>query len=187
MMSRVIVDELRTLEAKRREDVADADELASRCSRRRYSLSVDRHAELIQVHLMIELDYELPDLDEMLLGVSRNPNPHRERLREQVQWVSSPLIATILEQMTFGQRPSGTGGTGSNRISVRAYRRHRLTASQDRLRGTNLSGVWCRKPPSSRRLRPSLSPGNHLNSRHTFYDSYTTPGEFLLLLHPLRR
>ena len=34
---------------------------------------------------MIELGYELPDLDELLLWVSRNPNPHRERLREWVQ------------------------------------------------------------------------------------------------------
>jgi putative transposase len=86
LMSRVIVDELRTLEANQREkDAADADESASRLSRRRCSLAVERHAHLIQLYLMIELGYELPDLDELLLWVSQNPNPHRERLREQVQ------------------------------------------------------------------------------------------------------
>jgi len=86
LMSRVIVDELRTLEANRHEaDAADADSSASRLSRRRCSLAVERHAHLIQLYLMIELGYELPDLDELLLWVSQNPNPHRERLREQVQ------------------------------------------------------------------------------------------------------
>lgn len=34
---------------------------------------------------MIELGYELPDLDELLVWVSRNPNSHRERLCERVQ------------------------------------------------------------------------------------------------------
>jgi hypothetical protein len=88
LMSRVIVDELRTLEANRREgDAADADsgESASRLSRRRCSLAVERNAHLIQLYLMIELGYELPDLDELLLWVSQNTNPRRERLREQVQ------------------------------------------------------------------------------------------------------
>ncbi|MFC5133578.1 MULTISPECIES: IS4 family transposase [Haloferacaceae] len=86
LMSRVIVDELRMLEANRREeDAADADSSASRLSRRRCSLAVERHAHLIQLYLMIELGYELPDLDELLLWVSQKPNPHRERLREQVQ------------------------------------------------------------------------------------------------------
>jgi len=88
LVSRVIVDKLRALEANpREEDAADADsgESASRLSRRRCSLAVERHAHLIQLYLMIELGYELPDLDELLLWVSRNPNPHRGRLREQVQ------------------------------------------------------------------------------------------------------
>jgi IS4 transposase len=86
LMSRAIVDELRTLEATRREEnAADADSSASRLSRRRCSLAVERHAHLIQLYLMIELGYELPDLDELLLWVSQDPNPHRERLREQVQ------------------------------------------------------------------------------------------------------
>jgi IS4 transposase len=87
MMSRVIVDELRSLEAKQREAkaAADADESASRLPRRRCSLAVERHAHLIQLYLMLELGYELPDLDELLLWASQNPNPHRQRLRGQVE------------------------------------------------------------------------------------------------------
>jgi len=87
MMSRVIVDELRSLEARQREGeaAADADESASRLPRRRCSLAVERHAHLIQLYLMVELGYELPDLDELLLWASRNPNPHRQRLRRQVE------------------------------------------------------------------------------------------------------
>jgi len=87
MMSRVIVDELRSLEARQREDeaAADADESASRLPRRRCSLAVERHAHLIQLYLMVELGYELPDLDELLLWASRNPNPHRQRLRRDVE------------------------------------------------------------------------------------------------------
>jgi len=87
MMSRVIVDELRSLEARQREAqaAADADESASRLPRRRCSLAVERHAHLIQLYLMVELGYELPDLDELLLWASRNPNPHRQRLRRQVE------------------------------------------------------------------------------------------------------
>ena len=58
---------------------------ASRLPRRRCSLAVERHAHLIQLYLMLELGYDLPDLDALLLWVSRNPNPHRERLRSQVE------------------------------------------------------------------------------------------------------
>jgi IS4 transposase len=88
MMSRVIVDELRKLEARQNEtDAADADsgESASGFSRRRCSLAIERHAHLIQLYLMLELGYELPDLDELLLWASQNPNPHKERLRGQVE------------------------------------------------------------------------------------------------------
>jgi len=87
MMSRVIVDELRSLEARQRGDeaAADADSSASRLPRRRCSLAVERHAHLIQLYLMVELGYELPDLDKLLLWASQNPNPHRERLRSQVE------------------------------------------------------------------------------------------------------
>jgi len=34
---------------------------------------------------MLELGYELPDLDDLLLWASQNPNPHRERLRDEVE------------------------------------------------------------------------------------------------------
>ena len=87
MMSRVIVDELRSLEARQREakTAADADSSASRLPRRRCSLAVERHAHLIQPYLIVELGYELPDLDELLLWASRNPNTHKDRLREQVE------------------------------------------------------------------------------------------------------
>lgn len=87
LMSRVIVDELRKLDRKQceGESAVDADESASRLPRRRCSLAVERHAHLIQLYLMIELGYELPDLDELLLWASRNPNPHRQRLRRQVE------------------------------------------------------------------------------------------------------
>jgi hypothetical protein len=88
MMSRVIVDELRKLEARQREaDAEDADsgESASRLPRRRCSLAVERHAHLIQLYLMLDLGYEPPDLDELLLWAPQDPNPHRERLRSHVE------------------------------------------------------------------------------------------------------
>jgi IS4 transposase len=86
MISREIVDELHKLDAKRRE-VADADscESASRLPPRRGSLAVERHAHLIQLYLMLDLGYEPPDLDELLLWASQDPNPHRERLRRDVE------------------------------------------------------------------------------------------------------
>jgi putative transposase len=34
---------------------------------------------------MVELGYELPDLDELLLYASQNPNLHRDRLRDQFE------------------------------------------------------------------------------------------------------
>jgi IS4 transposase len=88
ILSRVIVDELRKLDANQREaDAADADspESASRLPHRQCSLAIERHAHLIQLYLMLELGYELPDLDELLLWASQNPNPHRQRLRRQVE------------------------------------------------------------------------------------------------------
>ncbi len=87
MMSRVIMDGLRSLEARQREDeaAADADKSASRLPRRRCSLAVERHAHLIQLYLMVDLGYEIPNLDELLLWASQNPNPHIERLRSQVE------------------------------------------------------------------------------------------------------
>jgi putative transposase len=87
MMSRVILNELRSLEARQRkaEAAADTGESASLFPRRRCSPAVERQAHLIQLYLMVELGYELPDLDELLLWASRNPNPHRQRLRSQVE------------------------------------------------------------------------------------------------------
>ncbi|MCW8173258.1 hypothetical protein D8S78_20090 [Natrialba swarupiae] len=64
---------------RRRRGVVDA------ASRRRCSHAVERHAHLIQLYLMLDLGYELPDLDSLLLWSSRDPNPHRPRLREQVE------------------------------------------------------------------------------------------------------
>ncbi|SDW49185.1 putative transposase, partial [Haloarcula vallismortis] len=66
-------------------EAADADESASRHPPRRGSLAVERHAHLIQLYLMLDLGYELPDLDELLLWASRDPNPHRKRLRREVE------------------------------------------------------------------------------------------------------
>jgi IS4 transposase len=86
LMSRVIVDELRRLDERQRDDeAADADASASRLPRRRCSLAVERHAHLIQLYLMVKLGYGLPDLDDLLLWISRNPNPHRTRLRREVE------------------------------------------------------------------------------------------------------
>jgi len=34
---------------------------------------------------MLELGYEPPDLDELLLWAAQNPNPHRKRLRQEVE------------------------------------------------------------------------------------------------------
>ena len=86
MISRVIIDELHKLDTKRREAAdADYDESASRLPPRRGSLAVERHAHLILLYLMLELGYEPPDLDELLLWAAQNPNPHRERLRQDVE------------------------------------------------------------------------------------------------------
>lgn len=88
LMSRVIVDELRKLDARQQENgAADADrrESASRLPRRQCSLTVERHAHLIQLYLMLEVGDRLSDLDELLLYASQNPNPHGQRLRGQVE------------------------------------------------------------------------------------------------------
>ncbi len=86
-MSRGVRNKLRELETQQREtnNAADADRSASRLPRRRCSLAVERHAHLIQLYLMLKLGYELPDLDGLLLWVSMNPNPHRDRLCKQVE------------------------------------------------------------------------------------------------------
>ncbi|WP_049911659.1 IS4-like element ISH32 family transposase [Natrinema limicola] len=85
LMSRVIVDELRKLDVKQRESADDATASSLQLPRRRCSHAVERHSHLIQLYVMLDLGYELPDLDELLLWASRDPNPHRPRLREQVE------------------------------------------------------------------------------------------------------
>ena len=85
MMSRVIIDKLHKMKAKRGDEAADADESASRPPRRQCSVAISRHAHLIQLYLMVELGYGLPDLDELLLWASQDPNPHRPRLIEEVE------------------------------------------------------------------------------------------------------
>ena len=85
MISRVIVDELHKLDAKQGDGAADADTSASRLPPRRCSTAIECHSHLIYLYLMLELGYVLPDLDALLLWASRDPNPHRPRLREEVE------------------------------------------------------------------------------------------------------
>lgn len=85
LMSRVIVDELRKLDAKQRESADDATASSPPLPRRRCSHAVERRAHLIQLYVMLDLGYDLPNLDELLLWASRDLNPHRPRLREQVE------------------------------------------------------------------------------------------------------
>jgi len=92
MISRVIIDELHELERAQREleagSDADGDESTSRLPRRRCSHVLERHAHLIYLYLMVYLGYDLSDLDELLLlllWAIEEPNPHRSRLREQVE------------------------------------------------------------------------------------------------------
>ena len=95
VVSRVILDELRELETQplpTDDTEADNDDenepeesVRERLSRRRGSLAVQRFGGLIHQYVMLELGYDLPDLDELLLMVAREPNPHRDRLRWEVE------------------------------------------------------------------------------------------------------
>ena len=86
MMSRVIVDELQKLDAQQRESADDAASSSStRIPRGRGSTIVERHSHLIHLYVMLDLGYDLPDLDALLLWASRDPNPHRPRLYERVE------------------------------------------------------------------------------------------------------
>jgi len=85
LMSRVIVNELRKLDADQQESADDARASSPSLPRRRCSHAVERHAHLIQLYVMLDLGYDLPDLDALLLWASRDPNLHRPRLREQVE------------------------------------------------------------------------------------------------------
>src|SRR5699024_433739 len=85
MMSRVIVDELQQLDAGEQERADDAAASSSRIPRGRASTIVERHSHLIHLFVMLDLGYDLPDLDALLLWASRDPNPHRPRLYERVE------------------------------------------------------------------------------------------------------
>lgn len=84
VVSRVILEELRDLEA---EEMASDKDMAvrERLPRRRGSLAVERFAGIIHLYVMIDLGYDLPDLDDLLRSVAREPNPHRDRLRKEVE------------------------------------------------------------------------------------------------------
>jgi IS4 transposase len=86
LLSRVIVDSLHDLERARRatsEVGGDTDaDVSAAVPRRRVSMAIERHAHLIHLYLMVELGYDLPDLDELLLWAAREPNLHRPRLRQ---------------------------------------------------------------------------------------------------------
>lgn len=85
VVSRLILDGLRDLEA---EEMPDEDDTAvrTRLPRRRGSLAVERFAGLIHQYVMVTLGYDFPDLDELLRSVAREPNPHRDRLRTEVEF-----------------------------------------------------------------------------------------------------
>ena len=85
MMSRVIVDELQKLDAAEQESADDAAASSTRVPRGRASTIVERHSHLIHLYVMLDLGYDLPDLDALLLWASRDPNPHRPRLYERVE------------------------------------------------------------------------------------------------------
>ena len=85
MMSRVIVDELQKLDTEQRESADDAVASSTRVPRGRGSTIVERHSHLIHLYVMVDLGYDPPDLDALLLWATRDPNPHRPRLRERVE------------------------------------------------------------------------------------------------------
>src|SRR5699024_6493937 len=85
LMSRVIVDELQKLNAQQRESADDAAASSTRVPRGWGLTVVERHSHLIHLYVMLDLGYDLPDLDALLLWASRNPNPHRPRLYERAE------------------------------------------------------------------------------------------------------
>jgi hypothetical protein len=68
-MSRVIPDEIRKLDAKR-QGSDDAAASSTPLPRRRCSHALERHAHLVPLYLMLDLGYELPDFDELLVVVT---------------------------------------------------------------------------------------------------------------------
>jgi len=92
VVSRVILDQLRELNAiEARATGEDPVEVRAAIPNPRGSAVIERHAELIHEYLMLELGYTWPDLDGLLLEFNQEPNPHRPRLREQVQFEAFPV------------------------------------------------------------------------------------------------
>ena len=83
-MSRVVVDELQKIDAQQRAS-ADAAASSTRVPRGRGSTIVERHSHQIYLYVMLDLGYDLPDLDALLLWASHDPDPHRPRLYERVE------------------------------------------------------------------------------------------------------
>ena len=84
-MSRVIVDEPQELDAAKQESADEAAASSTRVPRGRGSTIVERHSHLIHLYVMLDLGYDPPDLDALLLWAARDPNPHRARLYERVE------------------------------------------------------------------------------------------------------
>jgi Arc/MetJ-type ribon-helix-helix transcriptional regulator len=62
------------------------------------TIAVERHAHLIQLYLTIELGYELLDLDDLLLWMSRSPNARRDTSSDR-QSVSVSLPPELVERL----------------------------------------------------------------------------------------
>lgn len=92
VVSRSILEQLRELE-RVAPGPAGEDSSEAPCSipTERGSAVIRRHAEVIHLQLMVELGYDWPDLDAVLYRFARDPNPHRSRLREQVQSEAFPV------------------------------------------------------------------------------------------------
>lgn len=92
VVSRIILEQLRELEPLAvGEGSEHPSEATSRIPTERGSAVIRRHADLIHHQLMLDLGYDWPDLDEVLLRFARDPNLHRSRLREQVQFEPFPV------------------------------------------------------------------------------------------------
>lgn len=92
VVSRVILDQLRDLEQLA---TGPGESRSSEAPRpiptERGSAVIQRHADLIHHQLMLELGYDWPALDGLLLRFAREPNPHRRSLRDQVQFEAYPI------------------------------------------------------------------------------------------------
>jgi hypothetical protein len=118
IMSRVIVDELQKLDAQQRESADDAVASSTRVPRGRGSTIVERHSHLIYLYVMLDLGYDLPNLDALLLGASRDPNPHRPRLLRTSR-VRRLLVRIRLMFSTVGDALPTSGSSGAATHSQR--------------------------------------------------------------------